>query len=190
MKLRVFFTPSIVVCLMATVALPFWSAALSSAWPYTLVFLPLALFYSILLVLSGWAFWRIKALERPSSWDAPHRLLILAPHEDDCAIAAGGIGARNRKLGGVTRIVYLAPDETPGMAARRAAEARAAWRQAGLEEDDLLHLDVLPPLLRRDPQKLRAAAATLRSIIDDFQPSAIIMPMFEGGISITTWSRP
>jgi len=181
MKLRVFFTPSIVVCLMAAVALLFWCTALLPARPYGLILLPLALFYSILLVLAGWALWRIKMLERSSTWDTPRRLLILAPHEDDCTIAAGGIGVRNRKLGGVTRIVYLAPDEVPGMAERRTAEAHAAWRQAGLDDGDLVHLDVLPPLLRRDPQKLRAAAATLRAIIDDFQPSAIVMPMFEGG---------
>ena len=181
MKLRVFFTPSIVVGLMTAATLLFWGAALLVAWPYGLIFLPLALFYSILFGLSGWALWRIRVLERPGTWDVPRRLLILAPHEDDCTIAAGGLGVRNRKLGGVTRIVYLAPAETPGMAERRTAEAQAAWRQAGLEDGDLVHMDVLPPLLRHDPQKLRAAAATLRSIVDEFQPSTIIMPMFEGG---------
>jgi LmbE family N-acetylglucosaminyl deacetylase len=181
MKLRVFFTPSIVVCLMAAVALPFWCAVLLAVQPYSLIFLVPALFYSILLVLSGWALWRVRVLERSSTWDTAHRLLVLAPHEDDCVIAAGGIGVRNHRLGGIIRIVYLAPDEAPGMADRRAAEAHAAWRQAGLQESDLVHMDILPPLFRRDPQKLRTAATALRSIVDEFQPSAIIMPMFEGG---------
>jgi LmbE family N-acetylglucosaminyl deacetylase len=84
-------------------------------------------------------------------------------------------------MGGTTRIVYLAPDETPGMAERRAAEARAAWQVAGVEGDDVIHLDLLPPLRQRDPHKLRRAADRLRSIIDDFRPTTIVMPMFEGG---------
>lgn len=117
---------------------------------------------------------------RPT-WDTPERLLILAPHEDDCVIAAGGIGARNRRLGGAIRIVYLAPDEQPGMADRRQGEARAAWQQAGLEASDLRFLDLLPRLRQRDPAKLRAAATALRSIIDEFKPSVLVMPMFEGG---------
>ena len=53
-----------------------------------------------------------------------HSLLILVPHEDDCVIAAGRhLSVRNGRLGGVTRIVYLAPDETPGLPEIRAAEA-------------------------------------------------------------------
>src|SRR5205823_4612105 len=111
-------------------------------------------FYSMLFVISAWALWRSLVLERWDRWDAPGRLLVLAPHEDDCVISAGGIGARNQQLGGATRVVYLAPDELPGMAEIRAAEARAAWREAGLDAGDLRHLDLLPPLRRRDPQRL------------------------------------
>ncbi len=39
----------------------------------------------------------------------------------------------------------------------------------------------MPPLEKRDPAKLRAASIVLRAIIDDFQPTAIVMPAFEGG---------
>ena len=124
---------------------------------------------------------RLAALEEWHDWPGPGRLLILAPHEDDCVISAGGVGALNRRIGGMTRIVYLAPDEAPGMAERRAAEARAAWRAAGVGGDDVLHLDLLPPLRQRDPHKLRRAADRLRSIIDEFRPTAVVMPMFEGG---------
>jgi LmbE family N-acetylglucosaminyl deacetylase len=134
-----------------------------------------------LLVLSVWALWRIHTIERPALWDEPRRLLILAPHEDDCVISAGAIGARNHDLGGVTRILYLAPDDGPGMRERRAMEAREAWRIAGLRPEDLVHLDLLPPLRQRDPARLRQAAAALRSAIDEFAPTAIVMPMFEGG---------
>lgn len=182
MKLKVYFRPVIVVVLLGVAALLFWvlTALLGSgvAAPAALV---IASFYTLLFALGAWALLRLPALERWHTWDSPARLLVLAPHEDDCVISAGGIGACNRRIGGATRIVYLAPDETPGMAARRAAEARAAWRMAGLADSDIRHLDLLPPLRKRDPRKLHAAAGVLRSIIDDFKPTAIVVPMFEGG---------
>jgi LmbE family N-acetylglucosaminyl deacetylase len=181
MKFRIYFRPSIVVLALGLVAAAFWGAvwALSSDW--RLLALPPAVFYLALFGLSAWALVRSLTLERWAAWSLPGRLLILAPHEDDCVISAGGIGVRNRRLGGATRVVYLAPDETPGMAERRSVEARAAWSLAGLDADDLRHLDLLPSLYRSDPQKLRRAVATLRSIIDDFNPTVIVVPMFEGG---------
>jgi len=181
MKLRIYFRPSIAVLLLGIFAVLFGCVAVVFDSGLRWLALPPACLYALLFALSGWALWRIHVIEHWTRWDKPGRLLILAPHEDDCVISAGGIGARNRRLGGITRIVYLAPDETPGLAERRAAEARAAWREAGLAPSDLRHLDLLPPLRRRDPLRLQAAAKTLRSIIDDFQPTAIVMPMFEGG---------
>lgn len=181
MKLRLYFRPSIAVLLLAApAALGWWAVAIVGPG-LALLAAALALFYSALFALAAWARWRIHVIERPLDWNAPGRLLVLAPHEDDCAISAGGLGARNRRLGGVTRIVYLAPDETPEMAEIRSAEARAAWLQAGVAASDLSHLDLLPPLGRRDPVRLRAAAAALRRIIDEFEPTAVVMPMFEGG---------
>lgn len=176
MKLRIDFRPSIVVMLLAIAAVLSWAATC-----LTLIALPLAVFYSLLLVLGVVALARIARLERWIEWNEPGRLLILAPHEDDCVIAAGGLGLRNIRLGGVTRIVYLARDETPGLPERRRAEARAAWRIAGLGEADLAFLDLMPPLERRDPARLRAAEAALRAIIEDFAPTTIVMPAFEGG---------
>jgi LmbE family N-acetylglucosaminyl deacetylase len=181
MKLRIFFTPAIAVALLGAAALLFAIVVLAGSRPFDLLALPLMLFYLVLFAMSGWALLRIRAIERWASWDSPQRLLILAPHEDDCVISAGGIGARNRKLGGVTRVVYLAPDETPGMAKQRAIEAREAWRKAGVAEADLVHLDLLPPLRERDPRKLQIAASVLRSIIDGFKPTTMVVPMFEGG---------
>jgi LmbE family N-acetylglucosaminyl deacetylase len=182
MKLRLFFTPSIVAPLLGLTALLLWSAALAVTSPLgRLPLLLAALFYSALFAIAAWSLWRIQAIERWQDWNRPQRLLVLAPHEDDCVISAGGIGSRNRELGGVTRIVYLAPDETPGMAERRAAEAREAWQIAGVGPSDLKHFDLLPSLVQQDPLKLRVAARTLRAIIDEFQPSVVVMPMFEGG---------
>ncbi|TAJ24785.1 MAG: hypothetical protein EPO67_22545, partial [Reyranella sp.] len=148
MKLRIDFRPSIVVMLLALAAVLSW-AATCLVW----ILLPFALFYSLLLALGVVALARIARLERWMDWNEPGRLLILAPHEDDCVISAGGLGLRNARLGGATRIVYLARDENPGLPARREAEARAAWRIAGLGEADLVFLDLMPPLERRDPAR-------------------------------------
>lgn len=176
MKLRIDFRPSIVVMLLALAAVLAWAATC-----FTWIALPVALFYSLLLMLGLLALARIAKLERWMEWNEPGRLLILAPHEDDCVIAAGGLGLRNFRLGGATRIVYLARDENPGLPERREAEARAAWRIAGLGEADLVFLDLMPPLERRDPARLRAAEVVLRAIVDDFKPTTIVMPAFEGG---------
>ncbi|MBS0520748.1 MAG: PIG-L family deacetylase [Proteobacteria bacterium] len=181
MRIRLFFVPSIAVALLAAVALTLCAITVAIGMPYGLILLPVAAFYLSLFGMSAWALGRILVLEQWADWDKPRRLLILAPHEDDCVISAGGIGARNHDLGGATRIVYLAPDDSPAMAAKRTAEAQAAWREAGVDASNLVHLNLLPPLHQRDPQKLRRAATTLRSIIDDFKPAVIVMPMFEGG---------
>ncbi|MBX9944447.1 MAG: PIG-L family deacetylase [Reyranella sp.] len=182
MKLRIYFRPALVVLLLGAAAAALWLATLGLAPGLgATAVAAFAVFYSALFAFSGWALWRIAVLERWLAWDSPARLLILAPHEDDCVICAGGLGLRNRRLGGATRIVYLARDEAPGLPQTRAEEARAAWRVAGLEDGDLVFLDLLPPLRRRDPGKLRAAAAALRGIVDEFKPTAIVVPMFEGG---------
>jgi LmbE family N-acetylglucosaminyl deacetylase len=180
MKLRLFGRPDIAVALLGLAALLLGALALDIGWPWGLAALPFALFYFALFTVSAWALLRLQSLERWVDWKK-QRLLILAPHEDDCVIAAGGVGPRNHELGGVTRIVYLAPDDDRALANRRADETRAAWRQAGFADGDLLHLDLLPRLRQCDPQKLRAAGSTLRALIDAFQPTAIIVPMFEGG---------
>lgn len=181
MKLNVRFRPGVVVVLLGAVATALWSAGLLLTGVPALLLLAVALFYSTLFAISAYALLRCHMLEGPGTWDVPQRLLILAPHEDDCVIAAGGIGARNHRLGGAVRIVYLVRDEQPGMPERRHAEARTAWREAGLPDSELRFIDILPRLRQRDPEKLRAAAITLRSIIDEFKPTVLVMPMFEGG---------
>jgi LmbE family N-acetylglucosaminyl deacetylase len=177
MKLRFYFTPGPVVVLLAAVAILSWYlAGRLTAW-----LLPVAVLYSTLAALAGWAWIRIHRLEQRFAWARPGRLLILAPHEDDCVISAGGLGLLNHRLGGATRIAYLARDENPGLPEIRVAEAKAAWAEAGVDARDLLHIDLLPPLFKPDPARLHEAAAALRRLIDDYKPTVIVIPMFEGG---------
>lgn len=182
MKLEVYFKPALPVGLLIAAACLFWGAFLAlGSGAVAVMALAAALFYTGLSAFGVLALLRLAVLEQWHDWPGPGRLLILAPHEDDCVISAGGVGALNCRLGGATRVVYLAPDEAPGVAERRAAEARKAWRICGVGHDDVQHLDLLPPLRQRDPQKLHAAGARLRVIIDEFAPTVIVVPMFEGG---------
>ena len=182
MKLKVYFKPAIPVGLLGVAALLFWVVfVLVGSGVAGMAALLLAIFYTGLFAIGVLAVLRLARLEQWRTWKGPARLLILAPHEDDCVISAGGVGAQNNRIGGTTRVVYLAPDEASGMAERRAAEAREAWRVAGVVGDDVRHVDLLPPLRQRDPQRLHAAAGKLRSIIDEFAPTVVVVPMFEGG---------
>jgi hypothetical protein len=98
MKFRIYFRPAIVVLVLGLVSFVFWGAvwALDSGWRF--LALPPAVFYLALFGLSAWALVRSLALECWVAWDLPGRLLILAPHEDDCVISAGGIGVGQRAL--------------------------------------------------------------------------------------------
>jgi LmbE family N-acetylglucosaminyl deacetylase len=139
------------------------------------------LFYACLSALTLHSCYRIARNERPLAWDDAERLLIIAPHQDDCVIAAGGIGLRNVALGGETRIVYLYQVQDVATAQCRSEEAKSAWRIAGLEAVHLLHLDLLPPITERNPKRLYHCQEALASIIESFRPTAIVLPMFEGG---------
>src|ERR1041385_5272607 len=91
MKLLIYFRPAIMVSLLAIAAAAFWFifAALHPGLASTIA-LALALFYTALFALAAFALVRLTKLELWRTWDAPGRLLILAPHEDDCVISAGG----------------------------------------------------------------------------------------------------
>lgn len=139
------------------------------------------MFYSALFGLAGYALLRCRAIESWVEWSRPERLLILAPHQDDCVICAGGIGLRNAKLGGETFIAYFVQDQAPGMATRRAEEAEQAWSLAGVPAGHLRQLDLLPPLYSRRPELLPALVQAIAHLIDEVRPTVVIMPMFEGG---------
>lgn len=181
MKLRIYFQPIWTVLGLAVTAAGFWTATWVldglGGWMCS----SLALFYSSLAAISGYALNRCYVIERGVTWNAAERMLILAPHQDDCVICAGGIGIRNQKLGGETHVVYLVQDEEPGMAERRKNEAIAAWTLAGVGMDRLRHLDLLPRLHERSPQRLKETAVALRQIIDSIAPTVLVIPLFEGG---------
>jgi LmbE family N-acetylglucosaminyl deacetylase len=180
-KLQIYFRPGIAVSGLLAASAICTTGTLGFGRPWNWLLTGLALFYFALLSVAGYALLRCFMLEQWMSWDEPERLLILSPHQDDCVICAGGIGIRNRKLGGAVHVVYLVQDDKPGAAELRKAEAVAAWALAGVPASCLSHLDLLPSLYAHDPDRLRNASSALNRIIDKFGPTVIVMPMFEGG---------
>ncbi len=181
MKWRIYFRPTVpVLALMLCAAAGALAARELCSWA-GLVCSAGAVFYGALALLAGYALWRCHRCERWMRWDHTERLLILVPHQDDCVICAGGAGLRNQHLGGETHIVYVVQDEDPALAARRIAEANAAWALAGVPADRLRHLNLLPPLHAHDPHRLEAAARELHGIIQSIAPTVVILPLFEGG---------
>lgn len=181
MKIRIHFRPASVVLALGAAALLFWGAWWFAPGLWRWPILAPALFYSVLFALAADALRRCFAIERSMEWSRPERLLILAPHQDDCVLCAGGIGIRNAKLGGDTFVIYLSQAQPRAVAACRATECITAWSLAGVAPDHLQQLDLLPPLYSRKPECLPAVAETIARLIDETKPTVVILPMFEGG---------
>ena len=113
--------------------------------------------------------------------DRAEKVLIVAPHQDDCVLAAGGFGLRNRRLGGETHIVYLVQPDDPQMAATRSEEALSAWQIADVDARHLSHLSLLPAAGPLSLSDIERAAATLQTLVDAVAPSIVVTPLFEGG---------
>jgi LmbE family N-acetylglucosaminyl deacetylase len=155
------------------------SAAVATPWRWggiLLGILFLTLSFVALLALT-----RLRKLEKWVDWNSPERLLVIAPHQDDCVICAGGLGIRNAHLGGVTHIVYLVQDLDRNTADKRRNEVISAWGLAGITEASLEHHNLLPALYEHNPSRLAGAATELAKIINGFNPTVIVMPLFEGG---------
>jgi LmbE family N-acetylglucosaminyl deacetylase len=180
-KLRIRFRPGLALLCLAIACAAFAGLAIWIGAPWGWLSGAIALFYIVLTAVAGVAWQRCRRLEAWMEWNRPERLLIVAPHQDDCVIGAGGIGIRNARLGGATRILYLVQEEDRATAALRRGEAERAWAAAGVPAEALFHLDLLPPLRTRDPRSVAAAAAELQRLIEEFAPTVVVVPMFEGG---------
>jgi len=75
----------------------------------------------------------------------PKPALILAAHQDDCAILAGAYAIRAVKAGRRVRVGYLtcgASSPSLDRAVTRRREALAAWANVGVSNDDVLFFDL------------------------------------------------
>jgi LmbE family N-acetylglucosaminyl deacetylase len=145
----------------------------------SLFFIMLAFMYAFVLFVGVLSLYRIYSKEAIIHFDKPEKILIVAPHQDDCVISAGGFGIRNLQLGGETHIVYLTMEVSTDLAETRRKEAIEIWNHVGCH--NLYHLDVLPKKSERNPKKIYDAANQLQSLIDKISPTILFVPLFEGG---------
>ena len=153
-------------CILLTgmLLLPFWFAALA----LPLVFITVFLLH------------RSQSLEQSFTLQRKERLLIIAPHQDDCVISAAGLALQTLQKGGTVKVVYLS-QEAGQQAIIRQKECEKSWHLAGVSSNQLLQLNLLPELFEHNSQKINHAASVLQTVVDDYQPSTIVFPLFEGG---------
>lgn len=114
----------------------------------------------------------------------PGRLLVVAPHPDDCVIAAGGQAIEVLRRGGRVRIVYVttgARRHEPELARLREQEARRAWAVLGDPGPELVFLAHEGHCGLVDPDEICETIAELSDAIAQFQPDRVVAPLFEGG---------
>lgn len=181
MKLRLYRQPKTLVVLLATVASALALAALFSEGAVQVTFGTISVVYGCAFVLGIFCLIRIRANEGTVSFKKPERILIVAPHQDDCVLCAGGFGARNIRLGGETHVVYLTQPSDEVVKNIRREETIASWRLSGCPASNLHHFNILPHLGVRDAKKIRQAAQELQKIVDKIKPTILFMSLYEGG---------
>ncbi len=114
------------------------------------------------------------------SLDKGMRLIILAAHQDDCVIEAGGLASQNIGLGGKVRIVYLTMPSDTREAAIRREEAKKAWSIFDSSHVQLHFLDFVSTRTWTDDAAKRAELA-MKDEIESFRPDVAVIPLKEGG---------
>jgi LmbE family N-acetylglucosaminyl deacetylase len=143
------------------------------------IFVVLAALYGFTFVGAVFSAYRIYANEKILHFIYPEKILIIATHQDDCVISAGGFGIRNLRMGGETHIAYITQEKSTEIAKTRIAEATESWRLAGTPM--FYHMDILPGKYERNPGKIYEAAKQLQRLIDQICPTVLFIPLYEGG---------
>jgi LmbE family N-acetylglucosaminyl deacetylase len=111
---------------------------------------------------------------------APRTVLILAAHQDDAVIQAGGIAIHNQRLGGHTHIAYLTAPSDSALCAARKAEAHRAWALAGEERISLWFLD-FPDDGAWGERMQHQARDSIAAIVQRLNPDIAVIPLLEQG---------
>lgn len=180
-KLRIYRRPGMVVALLAAAASAFALAALLCDGTVRAILGSVSGIYAGVFVLGLFCLVRIHVNEGRVSLEKAERMLVITPHQDDGVICAGGFGAKNRRLGGETHVVYLVQPGDGEMRSTRREEAIAAWGLAGCPPENLRHLDLLPRKYLNEPGRIRGAAQKLQEILDEIRPTMVFVPLYEGG---------
>ena len=114
-------------------------------------------------------------------FQGPLNMLILAAHQDDGVIQAGGAAIKNAKLGGRTQVVYMISPESAELRAVLMREAEAAWALVGRRREDLTFLGY-PPGANLWPDSLASnVARDIREIVAARNPDRVYIPLTERG---------
>lgn len=116
---------------------------------------------------------------KPFIFDRPLKLLVLAAHQDDCVIQAGGLTIKNSRLGGETIIAYLTRPSDDDEATIRREEAIDAWSLLS-NPPELRFLD-FPSYRPWKPLQIHSARRALDALILETKPDLIVAPLQEGG---------
>jgi LmbE family N-acetylglucosaminyl deacetylase len=108
------------------------------------------------------------------------QILILAAHQDDCVIQAGGLAILNIRLGGTVDIVYLTRPVMPAEAAVRKIEADNSWQYLHSSAIHLKFLDYYSVKNWTDKAKTDALTSIIAEI-ERVRPDLVVIPLKEGG---------
>jgi LmbE family N-acetylglucosaminyl deacetylase len=121
-------------------------------------------------------------------------MLVIAPHQDDCALGCGGLILKKRLVGQPVEILYLTdgaashlghPLLSPAQVSTlRKGEARLANQRLGVDSAALHFLDLPDGRLDQLESHERNAAVTrLASVLSECAPSTLLLPLRHDGSS-------
>lgn len=110
----------------------------------------------------------------------PRSIAVIAPHQDDCVIQAGGLALKNIKSGGEVFVIYLTKEKNDANAEVRKIESKQAWQIAGVPEENLYFLDYTSEKNWSD-KKLRNAKIDVVRLMQSLKPNVVVFPLLEHG---------
>ncbi|MEW6201900.1 MAG: PIG-L family deacetylase [bacterium] len=143
---------------------------------------------AVLGVLFGILFFTNDVQERERI-TAPRKILVVAPHEDDEMVIAGGRMIANQQLGGENWVVYLTTGasifRSPALNRiyyhQRRREAVEAMRTIGVPKERLIFLGRPAQHYIKHPDEVESAIKSLADIIARIRPDEIFTAAYEGG---------
>lgn len=171
MHRRFAFYAVVLLCgLAAGAALPGWAAGAMA------LLCGIALVY---LILAWCLYARIRRRVLPAVQVMGERVLVIAPHQDDCVAMAGGYAIQTVKRGGEVFILYVTDGDDDKVTRQR--EAASAWGLLGLDKVQLAFLshDNRTAFLQRE--EIDRGIQEIAGYLSRLRPDVVFVPLYEGG---------
>jgi len=140
-------------------------------------------YFTLFMLLIGTALYCFSlVMLKPNqlTLESPKKLAIIATHQDDGVISAGGMAIINDKLEGETSVIYILRPEADIERSIRYQEARDAWGLLPNNSASIRFLDIYPEDLSVEFVKT-VLNKRLDSIFELESPDIIVFPLEEGG---------